>query len=239
MNESCHNVVDYFNRALTEDEMRQFEDHLIECPSCQEELMELEILTADLPYESEMIEVPADLKARIFDSLPNETVQADNVTSITTQVKKRRRIGPFTSLLAAGLFASLVANAFLLTETQKVPEVAQSELQVIGQTILTSQTADMDVSAVAMLVTDGNQDVLLLDAENLPALAEDKLYQVWVLEGDQPYPAGVVQPTEAGKGNISHQLTDLSGTWDTIAITIEEQPNLTAPQGQMILAGGI
>lgn len=236
MNESCHNVVDYFNRALTEDEMRQFENHLIECPSCQEELLELEILTADLPYESEMVEVPTDLKARIFDSLDDEK---DNVTPITTEIKKRRRIGPFTSLLAVALFASLVANAFLLTETQKTSEVAQSELQLIGQTILTSQTADMEVSAVAMLVADGNQDVLLLDAENLPALAADELYQVWVLEGDQPYPAGVVQPTEAGTGNISHQLADLSGTWDTIAITIEAEPNLSAPQGPIILAGGI
>lgn len=237
MNESCHNVVDYFNRCLTEDEMRQFESHLIECPSCQEELMELEMLTADLPYASEMIEVPTDLKARVFDSLPNETGQAENVASIATAVKKRRRVGPFTSLLAAALFASLVTNAFLLTE--KTPEVAQNELQVLGQTILTSQTADMEVSAVAMLVKDGNQEVLLVDAENLPALTGDKLYQVWVLEGDQPYPAGVVQSTEAGKGSISHQLTDLSRTWDTVAITIEEEPNLAAPQGQLILAGGI
>ena len=238
MNESCHMLIDYFNRTLTEDEMRQFEDHLIECPSCQEELLEWEMLTEDLPYESEAIEVPTDLKARIFASLPEETSKEDQIVQIPTKEKSRRRIGPVTSVLAAGLFASLVANAFLFTETQKGPEIAQSEIQLIGQSILAPQEG-IDASAVAMLVADGDQDILLLDATDLPALSADELYQVWVIEGDQPYPAGIVQPNETGTGTISHALTDLSGTWDTVAITIEKEPNLPAPEGQIILAGGI
>ncbi|ARK21689.1 anti-sigma factor [Sporosarcina ureae] len=237
MNESCHMLIDYFNRTLTEDEMRQFENHLIECPSCQEELIEWEMLTEDLPYESEAIEVPTDLKARIFASLPDIPEQA-KVVSMPTKEKSRRRMGPVTSLLAAGLFASLVANAFLFSETQKQPEIAQSEIQLIGQSILAPQEGT-SASAVAMLIADGNQNILLLDATDLPTLSKDELYQVWVIEGDQPYPAGIVQPNETGTGTVSHPLTDLSGTWDTVAITVEKEPNLSAPEGQIILAGGI
>ena len=237
MNESCHMLIDNFNRTLTEDEMRQFENHLIECPSCQEELMEWEMLTEDLPYESEAIEVPTDLKARIFASLPDTPEQA-KVVSMPTKEKSRRHMGPVTSLLAAGLFASLVANAFLFSETQKQPEIAQSEIQLIGQSILAPQEGT-SASAVAMLIADGNQNILLLDATDLPTLSKDELYQVWVIEGDQPYPAGIVQPNETGTGTVSHPLTDLSGTWDTVAITVEKEPNLSAPEGQIILAGGI
>ncbi|PIC95857.1 hypothetical protein CSV69_09750 [Sporosarcina sp. P26b] len=237
MNESCHMLIDYFNRTLTEDEMRQFENHLIECPSCQEELMEWEMLTEDLPYESEAIEVPTNLKTRIFASLPDIPEQA-KVVSMPTKEKSRRRMGPVTSVLAAGLFASLVANAFLFSETQKQPEIAQSEIQLIGQSILAPQEGT-SASAVAMLIADGNQNILLLDAKDLPTLSKDELYQVWVIEGDQPYPAGIVQPNETGTGTVSHPLTDLSGTWDTVAITVEKEPNLSAPEGQIILAGGI
>lgn len=237
MNESCHMLIDYFNRTLTEDEMRQFENHLIECPSCQEELMEWEMLTEDLPYESEAIEVPTNLKTRIFASLPDTPEQA-KVVSMLTKEKSHRRMGPVTSVLAAGLFASLVANAFLFSETQKEPEIAQSEIQLIGQSILAPQEGT-SASAVAMLIADGNQNILLLDAKDLPTLSKDELYQVWVIEGDQPYPAGIVQPNETGTGTVSHPLTDLSGTWDTVAITVEKEPNLSAPEGQIILAGGI
>ncbi|ARJ38980.1 hypothetical protein SporoP8_08895 [Sporosarcina ureae] len=237
MNKSCHMLIDYFNRTLTEDEMRQFEDHLIECPSCQEELMEWEMLTENLPYESEAVEVPTDLKARIFASLPDLPAEAEFVT-MPTKEKSRRRMGPVTTVLAAGLFASLVANAFLFSETQKEPEIAQSEIQLIGQSILAPQEGT-SASAVAMLIADGDQNVLLLDATDLPTLSKDELYQVWVIEGDQPYPAGIVQPNETGTGTVSHPLTNLSGTWDTVAITIEKEPNLSAPEGQIILAGGI
>lgn len=237
MNESCHMLIDYFNRTLTEDEMIQFENHLIECPSCQEELMEWEMLTEYLPYESEAIEVPTDLKARIFASLPDIPEQ-EKVEPTPIKEKSRRRMGPVTSVLAAGLFASLVANAFLFSETQKEPEIAQSEIQLIGQSILAPQEGT-SASAVAMLIADGNQNILLLDAKDLPTLSKDELYQVWVIEGDQPYPAGIVQPNETGTGTVSHPLTDLSGTWDTVAITVEKEPNLSAPEGQIILAGGI
>lgn len=238
MNESCHKLIDYFNRTLTEDEMRQFEDHLLDCPSCREELLEWELLTEDLPYISEAVDVPTDLKARIFASLPEETAIEDKVAHTSVKKKNRRRIGPVTSLLASGLFASLVANAYLFTETKKETEVAQEEIQLIGQSILAPQEGT-EAAAVAMLVADGDQDILLLDATDLPALSADELYQVWVIEGDQPYPAGIVQPNEAGTGAISHPLNDLSGTWDTVAITIEKEPNLPAPEGRIILAGGI
>ncbi|PIC99471.1 MULTISPECIES: anti-sigma factor [unclassified Sporosarcina] len=238
MNKSCHMLIDYFNRTLTDVEMRQFEDHLIECPSCQEELMEWEMLTEDLPYESEAVEVPTDLKARVFASLPDESSKNENVMQIPVKEKSRRPLGVATSILAAGLFASLVANAFLFTEMQKEPDIAQSEIQLIGQSILAPEEGT-SASAVAMLIADGDQEVLLLDATDLPTLSADELYQVWVIEGDQPYPAGIVQPNETGTGTVSHPLADLSGTWDTVAITIEKEPNLPAPEGQIILAGGI
>jgi len=242
MSKQCNMLIDYFNRALTDEEMNEFEEHLIDCASCQEELIELETLTEDLPFLSEEVEVPTDMKARVFAAISESPKEQENIKpfppiQIDTQPKKRFKFA--LPALAAALIVSLVSNIYLVNENNKAPEIAVSDIEVIGKTVLAAQPGVEDASAVAMLLSDKGEHVLVVDAENLPALQEDELYQVWVIEGEQPYPSGVIQLTETGGGTVSHQLAGLDGKWDTIAITIENEPNLPAPQGAIVLAGGI
>jgi len=242
MSKQCDMLIDYFNRALTDEEINEFEEHLIVCESCQEELVEWEALTEDLPFLSEEVEVPSDMKANIFAAITETPIEKNHVESfppaqIETQSKKRFRFA--LPALAAALVLSLLSNIYLVNENSKAPEIAVSDIEVIGKTVLAAQPGMEDASAVAMLLSDKGEPVLVVDAENLPTLGEDELYQVWVIEGEQPYPAGVIELTETGGGKVSHQLADLDGKWDTIAITIEKEPNLPLPQGAIVLAGGI
>lgn len=242
MSKQCNMLIDYFNRALTDEEINEFEEHLIGCELCQEELIEWETLTQDLPFLSEEVEVPTDMKARVFAAISEIPGEKDNIqpfspVQIEAQSKKRFKFA--LPALAAALIVSLVSNIYLVNENNKAPEIAISDIEVIGKTVLAAQSGVEEASAVAMLLSDKGENVLVVDAENLPALQEDELYQVWVIEGEQPYPAGVIQLTEKGGGTVSHQLVDLDGKWDTIAITIEKEPNLPVPQGAIVLAGGI
>ncbi len=242
MNKSCDMLIDYFNRTLTDEETFEFEQHLIECESCQEELMEWETLTEDLPFLSEEVEVPTNLKARVFAEIDKKPVIMDNVkpfpsTKIDKQPKKPFKFALPT--LAAALIVSVISNIYLVNDSNKEPEIVASDIEVLGKTVLAAQPGGEDASAVAMLLSDKGENVLVVDAENLPTLKEDELYQVWVIEGEQPYPAGVIELTEAGGGKVSYPLADLEGKWDTIAITIEKEPNLQLPEGNVILAGGI
>lgn len=242
MEKQCNQLVDYFNRALTDEENALFEAHLIECPACQEELTEWEVLTEDLPYLSEEITPPVDLKARVFAAISAPEEQLGNVESLPQRpatIKPKKRFNFAVPALAAALFASLVTNAYLVSTETKEPEVALSDIEFVAQTTLASVTEGEQGSAIAMLLSDKGESVLLVNASNLPKLAEGELYQVWVIEGDKPYPAGVVTPTEEGSGSVSHPLKDLVGNWDTVAITIEKEPNLPAPAGSVVLAGSI
>ncbi|MBD7984850.1 anti-sigma factor [Sporosarcina sp. Sa2YVA2] len=242
MIEQCHQLIDYFNRTLSQEEQQQFENHLTDCPSCQEELLELQLLTEDLPYLSEEIDVPSDMKSRIFATIDELATPVNSPETIvptpleTSERPKQKRFNFAIPSLAAALFASIVTNAYLLNETNKEPEIAMSDVELIAQTTLASTVDDENATAVAMLLSNKGEELLIVDSTNLPALADGELYQVWVIEGEKPYPAGVLDST---KGSVSHSLKDLTGKWDTIAITIEKEPDLPAPEGSLVLAGGI
>ncbi|MDW0110646.1 anti-sigma factor [Sporosarcina aquimarina] len=251
MNEQCMHLLDYFNRSLTEEESLAFEKHLEECPSCSAELEELNLLTEDLPYLTEEIDVPSNLKAKVFaaiDETPyssenetkpnNHTIEAFPVRPKETKPVKRR--GVAVPVLAAALVASLATNAYLAT-TDEPPstEVAESNLQLIGKALLDPQPGADNATAVAMMIKDNNETVLLVDASNLPKLKDNELYQVWVIEQDTPQPAGSFTPSEDGNGSVTHSMDQLEGKWDTVAITIETEPNLPSPKGSIVLAGSI
>lgn len=243
MTEQCTHLLDYFNRSLTPDEALAFEQHLEECPSCAAELAELQLLTEDLPYLSEDVEVPSTLKSKVFAAIDEETRITDNIKPFPAAPKDTqpvKRKGFAIPLLAAALIASVITNAYFVTmDREPEIEIAQSDLQLIGKAQLDPQLGVDNASAVAMMVRDNNGTVLLVDANDLPALKDDELYQVWVIDHDTPQPAGSFTPTSDGDGSVTYPMDQLEGEWDTVAITIETEADLPAPQGSIVLAGNI
>ncbi|REB05631.1 hypothetical protein DVB69_15315 [Sporosarcina sp. BI001-red] len=251
MTEQCVHLLDYFNRSLTEEELLAFEHHLEECPSCSAELEELNLLTEDLPYLADEIEVPSTLKAKVFaaiDEQPASVVNDSKPFSTNVEefpqpkkvIQPRKRKGPLVPVLAAALVASLMTNAYLATMDDSAPtEVAESDLQLIGKALLDPQPGADNATAVAMMIKDNNETVLLVDASNLPKLKDNELYQVWVIDKETPQPAGSFKPTVDGNGSVTHPMDQLKGDWDTVAITIETEPNLPSPKGSIVLAGNI
>lgn len=251
MTEQCVHLLDYFNRSLTEEEALAFEHHLEECPSCCAELEELNLLTQDLPYLAEELVVPAGLKAKVFaaideqpSTIAKELSKGSNQAEVLRQPKAaaepRKRKGFLVPVLAAALFASLMTNAYLATLDHTAPtEVAESDLQLIGKALLEPQPGADNATAVAMMIQDKNETVLLVDASNLPKLKDNELYQVWVIDKETPQPAGSFKTNVDGSGSVTHPMDQLKGDWDTVAITIETEPDLPAPKGNLVLAGSI
>ncbi|WP_432353016.1 anti-sigma factor [Sporosarcina sp. A2] len=252
MSKQCVNLMDYFNRSLSKEEALVFKQHLEECPSCSVELEELQLLTADLPFLSEEIEVPSDLKSKVFaaiDEQPSSIVTDDQPSTINNveqfpipqkETKSVKRKGVIVPVLAAALVASLMTNAYLATMDGTPPtEVVDSDLELIGKALLDPQPGVDNASAFAMMIKDNGETVLLVDASNLPKLKTNELYQVWVIDNDTPKPAGSFKPGPDGSGSVSHPMNQLEGNWDTVAITIETEPDLPTPQGAVILAGSI
>ncbi|MCD7034795.1 anti-sigma factor [Metabacillus sp. GX 13764] len=238
-NNYCELTLDYFNDLLPEKEKREFEQHLLECDECREELKELAMLTEDLPYFSEPASPPSGMKERILANVLEENTQKEDIRAETPKKpgptnppRKRSWILP---AMAAALFLSLIGNAWLINQKNDTQNLALE-----NQVGLAATQSGSSMTATASLLKNENDNQLVLQAENLKGLSKGEIYQVWLLENNKPYPAGYFVPDKSGKGTVLYTIPEGSKhKWDTVAITIENQKNQPSPKGQVLLAGKI
>ena len=242
-NEQCISLIDYYNRTLSNEEIEEFESHLEGCSACKQELEELMSLTEELPYLSEQIDVPKGMKARVLENIyDGSTVLEESHEKVSEQKvvelkKKSGRSRFLIQTIAAALLLSLATNVYLYREVTQNSK--SEELIPTSQVTLLPPDGQGDGIAIASLLSAAGQKSILLQASNLPKLQDDEVYQLWVLEGGQPYPAGAFQTNDSGQGTLTYSLEGLEGDWDTIAITVEQEPDLPTPKGDIVLAGGI
>jgi Anti-sigma-K factor rskA len=206
-------------------------------------LEELISLTDDLPYLSEQIEVPKGMRARVLENIYDEeaviedSYEKGEEQKVVELKKKSGRSRFLIPAIAAALFLSLATNVYLYRAV--IQNAKSDEILPTSQVTLLPPDGQGDGVAIASILSAAGQESILLQASNLPKLKDDEVYQLWVLEGNQPYPAGAFQTNDSGQGTLTYSLEGLEGDWDTIAITVEQEPDLPTPQGDIVLAGGI
>ncbi|WP_010529379.1 anti-sigma factor [Lentibacillus jeotgali] len=250
----CDRLLDYFNDQLTDEQKAEFEAHLLECEDCRMELAELEQLTEVLPYSSEPVDPPSGMKERVLSNVIGEKAddvhEEENVVPVPESrnepAKKRR--GWYKPLMAAVLTLSLVGNGaavIYITNNEQTTEPApEPEGGVSLDTLETMRTLQpsegVNAQATAMMISQNDQTNLVVQANGLEELEGEETYQVWVLEGEQPYRAGTFVPNEDGDGGVSYVM-DYEGeqNFDTIAITKEPDANSQTPQGDILLSSSL
>ncbi|MGM7702701.1 anti-sigma factor [Pseudalkalibacillus sp. Hm43] len=252
----CEMLLDYFNQCLDADEKKIFEAHLSECKNCQEELQELEELTADLPYASEPVEPNEGMKERILSTVFEQPIETEgsggeknalisNVqpirpaesTSTNKSAKKPKRwIQP---LLAASLLLSMTANVYFYMNDQQTPVVLPDDsVNQVLKNVELAATEGFDASAQAAMIEKEDGMSLVMQANNLQAVSGTEAYQVWLIDANgEKFRAGTFLPNENGQGGVIHPVKiEGDHEWDTIAVTLEPTPDSEQPKGQIILA---
>lgn len=234
----CDVLLDYFNSTLTETEQAEFEKHLETCSDCQAELLELRMLTEDLPYLAEATEPNGGMKERILTAVFSETdakerIEQKPVEESRTSRKPKQWLQP---LLAASLLLSLGANAyFFLNEKPKVTEPMTAS---VIQDVQLAATEGFRGSAQATMVNEKHAASLIVQAEQLQKLSGTETYQVWLIDekGDKVR-AGTFRPNESGNGAVSHPMPESKNrSWKMIAVTLEPTPESAQPLGDIVLA---
>src|SRR6185295_13154136 len=62
---------------------------------------------------------------------------------------------------------------------------------------------------------------LVFNAQNLPALAPGRVYQLWVIVGGAPVGAGVLAMGTGGTGTLSMPMPPSLGAMSAVAVTVE------------------
>ncbi len=222
MRNECEKVVDYFNSQLNEQEKKEFERHLETCEECREELEELELLTADLPFASEPVEPPENMKQRVLDAVfadeasledhhLSEASSEDPDNSNLIGLKERRernmssadagkpsaRKKPWVmGGLAAALVISVGGNIFAIVnengDTTSQPKVEQPADESTNQVAERVQLKGEKTKAIATAA------MIQQDNQNLLTLQAEGLEK---LQGDEVYQVWLIKgdkPYRAG-----------------------------------------
>ncbi|MEY9910377.1 anti-sigma-K factor RskA [Catenulispora sp. MAP12-49] len=215
----------YVCHALEPAELEAFERHLAQCPTCVQEVAELQE-TAALLASAAAQTPPARLKAAV-DARIAVTRQIPPIISHVParQSERRPRRRWFTALgwgLAAGLAAVVAVLGVRLNDQQNQIDQARER-----GTAITSLLAAPDVHAESVSVsTGGNGRVLVsrsrdeaaITVSGLSQLSPGKVYQLWMMGPSGARSGGLVPvKSEAFDSVLAHGLGDAQ----TIGLTVE------------------
>jgi hypothetical protein len=246
----CEHLIDYFNEGLNDVTKKKFEQHLSVCNSCQEEIKELQALTENLPFLSEPVEPPVEMKKRVLDNVfsqettievPSEKLgtfnEGKNTKPLSVPKQKRNWLTP---LLAASLLFSLLGNGYaLLNQKESIQQTTamdgMNKVNKALQLIPSDPATTAKVTAAMIQQDDGL--ALVIQGEQLQQLKGTEAYQVWLIEGDKKYRAGTFIPNELGEGAVAFPINYQGDhKWEMIAITLEPTPASEQPQGNIVFS---
>ena len=240
----CNQLVDYFNEQLSEVEKHAFEKHLETCEECALELAEWQSLTDDLPYVSAPINPPEGMKERILSNVFEEEVTKE-VTPVTPIVKndkvtpiKKNRPFKWLPAVAAALMLSVGANIFLasIVKNQQDDLVAQSEAVDQLLAFVNLSPVEGNATGTASIVKHGDETRVVVQASSLPALSNDEVYQVWLIDEDGPVRAGTFK-SESQDGAVVFTLPEGSKQdWTQVAVSHEPNAESETPLGNVLMA---
>lgn len=204
----------------TRDEQRQVEEHLRSCdkhPHAAELQQVAESLPMSLSPRKPRDQVKHQLMARVYRDLDAAPSQA------WWQRPWGWAVAAVLAIVALGLGARdyVVSN-----QLASAPMQWQLHPAVSGS----------DVSGTLVYVPQ--QGVATLTLQQLPQLAPNRVYEVWLIKNGAAQPAGVLKPSPEGVASIIVKGRPLA--YDTVAVTEEPGPDGSpAPTDQPFIVGAL
>jgi anti-sigma-K factor RskA len=194
--------------ALDPEDRWTYERHLDTCDRCRDEVAALREGAGELAYAAEGVEPPAELRGRILAAARAEPRTA------TVVPMRRRWLFPATALAAVAaaclaLGLGLWANSLRGGTTERV----------------------VPMDGGGSLVIEGDRATLVACVDEPPA---GKTYEAWVIEGDEPRPAGLFA------GGCQHvQLEEPVEPGNTVAVTLEASAGVDRPTTDPVMSANV
>lgn len=194
--------------ALDPEDRWTYERHLDTCDRCRDEVAALREGAGELAYAAEGVEPPAELRDRIL-----AAARAESRTA-TVVPMRRRWVFPATALAAVAaaclaLGLGLWANSLRGGTTERV----------------------VPMDGGGSLVIEGDRATLVACVEEPPV---GKTYEAWVIEGDEPRPAGLFA------GGCQHvQLEEPVEPGNTVAVTLEASAGVDRPTTDPVMSANV
>lgn len=228
----------YVLDALSERETRDFKGHLARCETCTAEVREFHETAARLALAAAVVP-PASLHARVMAALPGVRQLPPLLTGTAGVVPLggRRWRERLPSLVAAACLASAAVLGSWAVHTRQAVDGervraarAQQRAEALAAVMADPQarfrTAGLGGGGTATLVVSVRQGRAAVLYDALPALADQRVYQLWYSEDGGMRPAGLL---DAGQRTGAVLLSGDSGSAEAIGITAEPRGGSPAP----------
>ena len=217
--------------ALDPEERRAYEAHLPGCERCRQELMSFWQTTEALAVAASGPTPSPALRERILADVRAEPPQ--NVVQLDT---RRRRTAPVLGAVAA--VAAAVALALGLWGSSLSSDLDETRAALAREREASAIVADPNARAVDLATGAGS---LVVGAEGRAALVltdlgpapPGKTYQAWIIEDDNPIPAG----TFPGQDGVDVVLVDGDvADGEVVAVTVEKAGGAETPSLPPVVA---
>ncbi len=229
----------YVLGALPEEEHGEFERYLAAHPERQAEVDELGAFANLLAFSPQQQEPPPELRRKVM-----EVVEAE---AAPRRVRRRPMFAGIREYLngrnlALGAAAMLVIgllswNVLLQDQVQDLTgQVEEAQSERPERQVQESRTIPLEGAwaqqGASAEVTSIDENRVILVAENMPSVPEDRTCQIWVIHDDVPTPSGLFDPD----GNMTATAVTTSiEKADAIAVTVEPAGGSEKPTSDPVL----
>jgi anti-sigma-K factor RskA len=212
--------------ALDPAEVEAFEEHLRHCEECREEVATLRGTAALLAHDAPAVPPPSELRERI---LASARAERGNVVPF-----RQRWSAPIAAVAAVAACAVVALGIWAQTLRNTVGD-REAALRTQERALAVAASPGARRIALSgghgvLVVTPTGRAALLLS--ELPKPPPGKVFEAWVISGQQAEPAGVF----SARGNaMAVELERGVPAGTTVALTIERAGGAPQPTGTPIV----
>jgi anti-sigma-K factor RskA len=222
--------------CLDASEERQVAEHLESCEHCRAELQRYNWVVAELPMALETSAPSPELKGRIL----SRARQSDQPAQPTPSAWDRfwgslQRSAPAWGLAGLALVLILaLSNILLWQRLERVESGGQETLRTVA---LAATDYSPGATGELVISRDGEYGVLVVDG--LPALAQDRQYQLWLIQDGRRTSGGVFTVNPEGYGVLYISSPNPLASYQAVGVTIEPAGGSPGPTGEKVLGGDL
>jgi anti-sigma-K factor RskA len=219
--------------AITDDERREADAHLAQCPKCQRIVRELQSVVNFLPLSVPPVEPSSHLKKRLFATIHHEAPR--NITPPQPQRSWWRRWDTRLLVAVAALLCILFVG-MLAWNLSLQRQLALQPRPVSSPITYTLHSATGTANVTGELIYFPQLHLTALIMRGLPPLQGKQVYQGWLLTNKHPKSLGLLHMQD--ESAILNFSGNVKG-YDTVAVSIESGPQASpnSPRGEVVAVG--
>ncbi len=229
----------YVLGALPEEEHAEFERYLAAYPERQAEVDELGAFVNLLAFSPQQQEPPPELRRKVMEVVEAEAApRRDRRRSIFAGIREYLDARSIALGAAAMLVIGLLSWNVLLQDQvgDLTGQVEEARAERPDRQVQESRTIPLEGAwaqqGASAEVASIDENRVILVAENMPSVPENRTCQIWVIHDDVPTPSGLFDPD----GNMTATaVTTPIEKADAIAVTVEPAGGSEKPTSDPVL----